>query len=60
MTNWFDPTHLSVRFVLIVCMLARFLMATAIPDAFGERTALFAGGTSAAVGSQHVRGACDG
>jgi low temperature requirement protein LtrA len=44
MTNWFDPTHLSVRFVLIVCMLTTFLMAIAIPDAFGERAALFAGG----------------
>ena len=44
MTNWFDPRHLSVRAVLIVCMLAAFLMAVAIPDAFGERAALFAGG----------------
>ncbi|MGH2944198.1 MAG: low temperature requirement protein A, partial [Solirubrobacteraceae bacterium] len=44
MTNWFDPAHLSVRAVLLVCMLATFLMAIAIPDAFGERAALFAGG----------------
>jgi low temperature requirement protein LtrA len=44
MTNWFDPTHLSVQFVLVTCMLAAFLMAIAIPDAFGERAALFAGG----------------
>ena len=44
MTNWFDPGHLSVRLVLIACMLAAFLMAVAIPDAFGERAALFAGG----------------
>ncbi|HEV7807192.1 MAG TPA: low temperature requirement protein A [Solirubrobacteraceae bacterium] len=44
MTNWFDPQHLSVRIVLIVCMLATFLMAIAIPDAFGERAAMFAGG----------------
>jgi low temperature requirement protein LtrA len=44
MTNWFDPAHLSVRIVLLVCMLATFLMAIAIPDAFGERAALFAGG----------------
>jgi low temperature requirement protein LtrA len=44
MTNWFDPEHLSVRLVLIVCMLAAFLMAIAIPDAFGERALLFAGG----------------
>jgi low temperature requirement protein LtrA len=44
MTNWFDPRHLSVRLVLIVCMLSGFLMAIAIPDAFGGRAALFAGG----------------
>ncbi|MDX6692218.1 MAG: hypothetical protein QOG15_3675 [Solirubrobacteraceae bacterium] len=44
MTNWFDPAHLSVRLVLIVCMLAAFLMAIAIPHAFDSRAALFAGG----------------
>jgi low temperature requirement protein LtrA len=44
MTNWFDPVHLSVRLVLIACMLAAFLMAIAIPDAFGDRALLFAGG----------------
>jgi low temperature requirement protein LtrA len=44
MTNWFDPAHLSVRLVLIFSMLAAFLMAIAIPDALGERAALFAGG----------------
>jgi low temperature requirement protein LtrA len=44
MTNWFDPEHLSVRLVLIACMLAAFLMAIAIPDAFGSRAPLFAGG----------------
>jgi low temperature requirement protein LtrA len=44
MTNWFDPAHLSVRLVLIFSMLAAFLMAIAIPDAFGGRAALFAGG----------------
>jgi len=49
MTNWFDPVHLSVRLVLIACMLAAFLMAIAIPDAFGERAALFAGGACDAV-----------
>jgi low temperature requirement protein LtrA len=42
MTNWFDPVHLSVRLVLIACMLAAFLIA--IPDAFGQRAGLFAGG----------------
>jgi low temperature requirement protein LtrA len=44
MTNWFDPAHLSVRLVLIASMLAAFLMAIAIPDAFGGRAPLFAGG----------------
>jgi low temperature requirement protein LtrA len=44
MTNWFDPEHLSVRLVLISCMLAAFLMAIAIPDAFGSRAPLFVGG----------------
>jgi low temperature requirement protein LtrA len=44
MTNWFDPAHLSVRLVLIATMLAAFLMAIAIPDAFGSRALLFAGG----------------
>ena len=44
MTNWFDPGHLSVRLVLIACMLAAFLMAIAIPDAFGIGRGLFAGG----------------
>ena len=44
MTNWFDPRHLSVRLVLIFSMLAAFLMAIAIPRAFGARAALFAGG----------------
>jgi low temperature requirement protein LtrA len=44
MTNWFDPMHLSVRLVLIACMLSAFLMAVAIPSAFGDRAWLFAGG----------------
>jgi low temperature requirement protein LtrA len=44
MTNWFDPVHLSVRLVLIACILAASLMAIAIPGAFGERAWLFAGG----------------
>jgi low temperature requirement protein LtrA len=52
MTNWFDPSHLSVAAVLITCMLAAFVMAIAIPDAFGDRAALFAGGY---VGLQWVR-----
>jgi low temperature requirement protein LtrA len=42
-TNWFDPDNVSVRVVLIGCMLASLLMAVAIPDAFGDRALLFAG-----------------
>ncbi|MEA2150480.1 MAG: hypothetical protein QOD69_2310 [Solirubrobacteraceae bacterium] len=52
MTNWFDPSHLSVRLVLIACMLGAFLVAIAIPDAFGDRAFLFAAGY---VGLQVVR-----
>jgi len=43
-TNWFDPDNVSVRVVLIGCMLASLLMAVGIPDAFGDRALLFAGG----------------
>jgi low temperature requirement protein LtrA len=44
MTNWFDPDAVPVRVVLLGGMLASLLMATAIPDAFGDRALLFAGG----------------
>ncbi len=44
MTNWFDPESVPVRMVLIGVMGASFLMSIAIPDAFGERALLFAGG----------------
>ena len=43
-TNWVDPDDVSVRVVLIDCMLASLLMAVGIPDAFGDRALLFAGG----------------
>src|SRR5437762_3311661 len=42
-TNELDPESTVVRLLLIALMLASLLMAIAIPDAFGERAALFAG-----------------
>jgi low temperature requirement protein LtrA len=47
MTNWFDPDAIAVRLVLIGCMLASLMMAIAIPEAFGDRALLFAGGYTA-------------
>ena len=42
-TNELDPESIAVRMVLIGLMLASFLMAIAIPEAFGDRALLFAG-----------------
>ena len=42
MANWFDPGSPAVRAVLTAVMLGSLLMATALPDAFGERGLLFA------------------
>jgi low temperature requirement protein LtrA len=42
MTNWFDPETVGVRLALVFVMLASLLMAVAIPEAFGERSVLFA------------------
>ncbi len=42
-TNELDPESIVVRLLLIGLMLASFLMAVAIPEAFGERALLFAG-----------------
>jgi low temperature requirement protein LtrA len=42
MVNWFDPASATVRAVLTGVMLASLLMAAALPEAFGERGALFA------------------
>ncbi|WP_007512180.1 low temperature requirement protein A [Pseudofrankia sp. EUN1h] len=42
MANWFDPSTVAVRLVLVFVMLASLLMAVAVPDAFGERGLLFA------------------
>jgi low temperature requirement protein LtrA len=42
-TNELDPDAIAVRLLLIGLMLASFLMAIAIPEAFGDRALLFAG-----------------
>src|SRR3954447_15455569 len=42
-TNELDPESNVVRLLLIGLMLASFLMAIAIPQAFGDRALLFAG-----------------
>jgi low temperature requirement protein LtrA len=42
-TNEVDPDAIVVRLLLIGLMLASFLMAVAIPEAFGDRALLFAG-----------------
>jgi low temperature requirement protein LtrA len=42
-TNELDPDATAVRLLLIGLMLASFLMAVAIPEAFGDRALLFAG-----------------
>src|SRR5689334_13814692 len=42
-TNELDPDAVAVRLLLIGLMLASFLMAVAIPEAFGSRALLFAG-----------------
>src|SRR5262249_36693606 len=52
MTNWFDPDATPVRLLLLAAMLAALLMSIAIPQAFGDRAALFAG---AYVGLQVLR-----
>jgi low temperature requirement protein LtrA len=41
-TNELDPASVIVRLLLIALMLASFLMAIAIPDAFGDKALLFA------------------
>lgn len=42
-TNWFDPEHPRLRFILFLSMLLALVMAAAIPGAFGERALAFAG-----------------
>jgi low temperature requirement protein LtrA len=43
-TNELDPASAVVRVLIIAVMLASLVMAVAIPDAFGDRALLFAGG----------------
>ena len=43
-TNELDPASSVVRLLLIGVMLASLVMAVAIPEAFGDRALLFAGG----------------
>lgn len=41
-TNWFDPGSLATRGVLFSIMLVALVMASALPEAFGERGLVFA------------------
>jgi low temperature requirement protein LtrA len=42
-TNELDPESVQVRLLLLALMLASFVMAIAIPEAFGDHALLFAG-----------------
>lgn len=41
-TNWLDPERLPVRGLLVVLMLLGLVLASAIPEAFGDKGLLFA------------------
>ncbi|QJW37791.1 low temperature requirement protein A [Cellulosimicrobium protaetiae] len=41
-TNWLDPERAAVRAMLIVLMLLGLVLASAIPEAFGDKALLFA------------------
>ena len=41
-TNWFDPETPSIRGLIFAVMLLGLVMASAIPDAFGDRGLIFA------------------
>ena len=41
-TNWFEPTALPIRLALFAIMLVALVMASALPQAFGERALVFA------------------
>lgn len=41
-TNWLDPERLPVRALLVVLMLLGLVLASAIPEAFGDKGLLFA------------------
>jgi low temperature requirement protein LtrA len=42
LTNWLNPDHPAVRRMLFVLMLLGLVIASAIPEAFGDKAALFA------------------
>ncbi|MDF2805953.1 MAG: hypothetical protein K0S43_899 [Cellulosimicrobium sp.] len=41
-TNWLDPERVPVRALLVVLMLLGLVLASAIPEAFGDKALLFA------------------
>jgi low temperature requirement protein LtrA len=41
-TNWFDPETPAIRTVLFASMLLALIIASALPDAFGDRGLIFA------------------
>ncbi|WP_083259838.1 low temperature requirement protein A [Cellulosimicrobium cellulans] len=41
-TNWLDPERVAVRAMLVVLMLLGLVLASAIPEAFGDKGLLFA------------------
>jgi low temperature requirement protein LtrA len=42
-TNWVDPNHTSGRLLIVVLMGCAFLMAVAMPEAYGSGAGLFVG-----------------
>ena len=42
-TNWLDPERIAVRAMVVVMMLGGLVMSVALPDAFGNSGAVFAG-----------------
>ena len=42
LTNWLNPDHPAVRSMLFALMLLGLVIASAIPEAFGDKAALFA------------------
>jgi low temperature requirement protein LtrA len=53
-TNELDPESIGIRLLLIGLMLATFVMAIAIPGAFGDRALLFAGAYVASQVGRHT------
>jgi low temperature requirement protein LtrA len=41
-TNWLDPAHVPVRFLLLAMMAAGLVLSASIPDAFDKRAIAFA------------------